>query len=240
MPTGKVVVVSPHDVTPSDVVGALSPSRDAVAALTREGRGWILLTVAFGWFLGLGTRLAAPVLMPYIRGEFGFDLSIAGLLLSSIWVAYALGQLPGGLLGDRVGERNVLAISSALVVAALVANAIAWSVVALALGFVLLGLATGVYATTRFTSLSDVFPERTATAIGLSSAAGNVGTVIVPAATGMLAATLSWRVGFMAAVPFFSVASIGLWLAVPARISGNESMVDDLSIATGKRLGWDC
>jgi len=223
-------------VTLSNAIAAVNAGRAALADLTRGGRGRILGAVAFGWFLGLGMRLAAPALVPYIRADFGIDLSTAGLLLSTLWVTYALLQLPGGVLGDRIGERNVLVASSALAILALAASALAWSVVALFAGFVLLGSATGIYATSRFTSLHDVFPERSATAIGLSSAAGNVGTVLLPAGAGLIAAAASWRVGIAAAVPLFAVAAVGLWLAVPARTSGPESAVDEFSLATVRRL----
>ena len=221
---------------PSNPAGAATRVRTVLSELNSDGRGRILLTIAFGWFLGLGVRLAAPTLVPYIRADFGIGLSTAGVLLSTLWVTYALLQFPGGVLGDRVGERNVLAASSALAIVALVASAIAWSTLALFAGFVLLGSATGVYATTRFTSLSDIYPDRTATAIGLSSAAGNVGTVLLPAAAGLLAAAASWRVGFAAAVPFFALAAVGLWFTVPARTSGHESAVDELSAATVRRF----
>lgn len=207
-----------------------------LSELNRDGRGRILLTIAFGWFLGLGVRLSAPTLVPYVRADFDIGLSTAGLLLSTLWFTYALSQFPGGVLGDRIGERNVLAGSSALATVALVASAVAWSTPALFGGFVLLGSATGIYATTRFTSLSDVYPNRTATAMGLSSAAGNVGTVLLPAGAGLLAAAASWRVGFAAAVPLFALAAVGLWLAVPAHTSGRESAVDELSVATVRRL----
>lgn len=207
-----------------------------VADLTRGGRARILVTVAFGWFLGLGIRLTAPALMPYIRADLGIDLSTAGLLLSTLWVMYALLQLPGGLLGDRIGERNILTASSALTITALVAASFAGSVPLLFVAFVLLGTATGAYATTRFTSLTDVYPERAATATGICSAAGNVGTVLLPAAAGVLAAAVTWRTGFAAAIPLFGVATVGLWFSVPARTSGEGSAVDDISGATVSHL----
>lgn len=222
--------------TTSEDTGPLASARATLASLASDGRGWVLLTVAFGWFLGLGVRLAAPALVPYIRGDFGISLSTAGLLLSTLWVTYALSQLPGGLLGDRIGERSVLVGSMVLGVGALAAGAIAWSVLALFGAFVLLGVGTGIYATTRFTSLSDIYPERSATAIGISSAAGNVGTVLLPAGAGALAAAMTWRAGFAAVIPLFAVAAVGIWVAVPARTSGEESAVDELSVDTLRRV----
>lgn len=207
-----------------------------LSELSHDGRGRILFTIAFGWFLGLGIRLSAPTLVPYIRADFGISLSTAGLLLSTLWFTYALLQFPGGVLGDWIGERDVLVASSALAIVAVSASAVAWSTLALFAGFVLLGSATGIYATTRFTSLSDIYPERTATAMGLSSAAGNLGTVLLPAGAGVLAAAASWRIGFAAATPLFAIAAIGLWVTVPARTSGQESVADDLSTDTVRRL----
>jgi len=84
-------------------------------------------------------------------------------------------------------------------------------------------VATGLYATTRFTVLADVYPDRAATAIGISPSAGNVGTVLLPVALGGAAAALGWRAGFGAAIPLFAAAAVGLWLAVPGRTSAAGS-----------------
>ena len=222
--------------TPSTGFGVVEAVRSTATDMAGGGRGWILLSVSFGWFLGLGMRLAAPALVPYIRADFGIGLSTAGLLLSLLWVTYALLQLPGGILGDRIGERNVLVLSSVLAVAAVAASATAWSVAALFGAFVLLGSATGIYATTRFTSLVDVFPQRAGTATGLCSAAGNVGTVLLPAGAGLLAGWATWRLGFASAVPLFATAALALWFTVPPHTSKRGSAVDELSIETIRRL----
>lgn len=220
----------------SPVVSRVRGIRSVLESLASDGRGWILLTVSVGWFLGLGIRLAAPALVPHIRADFGIGLSTAGLLLTVLWVMYAIMQFPGGILGDRIGERNVLVAGSVLAVAAVLASGFAWSILALFGGIILLGTAAGIYATTRFTVLVDVYPEQAATATGFCSAAGNVGTVLLPAAAGLLAAAISWRVGFVAAAPLFALAAIGLWLTVPSHTSGESSAIDDLSVSTFKQL----
>jgi len=189
------------------------------ADLARDGRGRILAAVAAGWFLGIGMRISVPALLPRVRTGFDLGLTTAGLLLTALWVGYALFQFPGGLLGDRVGERVVLAASTALAILGLAACAAAPTPAALFGGVVLLGIATGLYATTRFTVLADVYPDRAATAIGISSSAGNVGTVLLPVAVGGAAAAFGWRAGFGAAIPLFAAATVGLWLAVPGRTS---------------------
>src|ERR1700686_5371068 len=47
---------------------------------------------------------------PYIQDDLGLDDEKLGYLLSGWLVAYGLFQVPGGLLGDRLGARHLLAI----------------------------------------------------------------------------------------------------------------------------------
>lgn len=210
-----------------------------IAVLRGGGRGWVLSTVAFGWFLGLGTRLAVPALVPYVRDAFQIGLGTAGLLLSVLWIAYALFQFPGGVVADRIGERNVLVASTALTTIGLAVCAVSRSTLSLFVGIVLVGTATGLYSAPRFTTLSDIYPDRAATAIGVSSAAGNVGTVVLPLTAGVLAVTISWRTGFAGVVPLFALAAVGLWLTVPVRTSSAESAMSELSRETIGQLATD-
>src|SRR5215475_6790306 len=47
---------------------------------------------------------------PYIKKDLGLDDEQMGYLASVWLVAYGLFQVPGGLLGDRLGARHVLTI----------------------------------------------------------------------------------------------------------------------------------
>src|SRR5205823_7876666 len=47
---------------------------------------------------------------PYIKADLGLDDQQIGLLASSWLVAYGIFQVPGGLLGDRLGARHLLTI----------------------------------------------------------------------------------------------------------------------------------
>jgi MFS family permease len=191
----------------------------AVTSLRGDGRGLILLAVSTGWLLGLGTRLVFPAVLPYIRTEFGMDLPMAGLLLSTLSVGYALLQFPGGLAADRFGERNVLVTGIAVTTAGVLGVVVAPDVVSFFVATVLVGIGMGMYATTRITILSDTFPERSGTAIGFNQAAGNVGTTVMPSVAGFLAVYVGWRWGFGVAAPFFVLVAALLWSALPSRTS---------------------
>jgi len=172
-----------------------------------------------GWLLGLGVRLVFPAVLPRIRAEFSFSLSTAGLLLSVLWLGYAVMQFPGGILADRYGERAMLSGSFIVAAAGLVGVVISPAPVPFFLSTLLIGLGVGLFGTTRLTVLVDTFPNRGGTAIGITQAAGNIGTTLLPATGGLLAAQFGWRVGFgVLLIPFLCMIA-GLWVTIPRRTS---------------------
>jgi MFS family permease len=200
-------------------VSRLTRVRTSLDAIRDDGRGWILVAVAIAWLLGLGIRLVFPAVLSHIRTAFGVGLPTAGLLLSALWVGYATMQFPGGVVADRFGERNVLVLGLSVTTLGVVGVVVAPGIRSFFLGTVLVGVGVGLFGTTRITILSDVFPERSGTAIGLNQAAGNVGTTVMPALAGFLAVSFGWRWGFGVALPFFAVTTAVLWKTVPARTS---------------------
>lgn len=183
--------------------------------LWREGPGWVLVFVSLGWFATLGIRIVYPALLPEITREFALSLTMAGGLVSVLWVAYALFQFPGGVLADAWGSRNVLVLSLIVTLAAVVAIVGSPVLGLFALATVLLGIGTGLYGTTRVTVLSQAFPDRDATAITVSQASGNVGNIVLPVTAGLASVVVGWRLGFGVLFPLFVATAIGIWLVVP-------------------------
>lgn len=194
--------------------------RAVLRDLRRDGRGPVLLFVAAGWFFSLGVRLVYPALLPYIRSDLGLGLTAAGLLITALWTAYALGQFPGGILRDRVGDRAILAASTALSAVTLLVVVLSATAPALFAATMLFGFGTALFGTARFTVLADTYGARDGVAIGITMAAGNVGNVVLPVVATLIATTLAWRAGFGLAVPFFAALAVGLWWAVPGKGSG--------------------
>ncbi len=220
--------------TPIRRLGALVPGpfRD----LWTEGRGTILLIVSVGWLVSIGVRLVYPALLPSIRADLELSLTMAGLILTVLWVCYSIMQFPGGLLADRIGERAVLVGSTALT-----GVGIGWVVVSVGqlsffLGTIAVGFGTGLYATTRVTVLSDIYPERSGTALGFIQAFGNIGTTILPPIAGFLAVVVSWRLGLGFLLPIALVVAAALWFVVPARTSSEDIVVESISRETFSEL----
>ena len=204
--------------------------------LWRDGKGWILLTVSAGWFLSIGGRYLYPSLLPFLRETFGFDLTMAGLLLSALWVAYALGQFPGGILGDRIGEGNILVISTALCAAAMLVVSVSFTVWMLFAATVVFGFGTALYGPHRFTIFTDIYTDRAGTAVGMTMAFGSIGNTVLPAAAATIAGYATWRLGFGFVVPLFAVMAVGLWLVVPSRTSASGDDGGELSVELVRRL----
>jgi MFS family permease len=158
-----------------------------------------------------------PALVPRVRTALDISLSTAGVVLTALWLAYALTQFPGGLLGDRVGERAVLVTSMAVAGCGLLVAGTASGLGAFVAGTVLFGVGSGLFSTTRMTVLSDVYPTVSGTAIGLSQAVGNVGTTLLPALAGVVAVTVGWRGGLAMLVAPVFLTVVALWRVVPRR-----------------------
>lgn len=204
--------------------------------LLQDGKGWILLTVGVGWFFSIGVRFAYPTLLPFFQTSFGISLSVASLLVSLLWVAYAVGQFPGGVLGDRFGEGNILVASTLLSLVGITAVAAANTVYVLAAGTIAFGLATALYGPTRYTIFTDIYSERSGIAVGITMAAGSVGNSLVPALAAIVASYASWQFGFGVLVPIFFVLAFALWFFVPGRTSPPINDSGSVSIETVRQV----
>ena len=73
-----------------------------------HGRWWVLVLLCLMYLICFADRITVSVIAPMIQREFGFDRLTMGFIFSAFVFAYALGQVPGGWLGDRLGPRRVL------------------------------------------------------------------------------------------------------------------------------------
>lgn len=181
----------------------------------KEDRSLVLLAVSAGWFLSLGVRMVYPVVLPHLRTAYGLDLGTTGLLLTVLWSTYALGQLPGGMLTDEFGERNVLTTSTLMSAVMLFLVITADYTITLFVTTALFGFTTALYGVARYTAVSKIFPDRDGAAIGVTLAAGNIGNATLPAIAGVIAATFAWQLGVGFSIPLFVLIAILLWTVIP-------------------------
>lgn len=182
-----------------------------------DGRSTVLVAIASGWFISMGVRMSYPVLVPHIRRAFQLDLAGIGTLLTVMWVAYAVGQLPGGILADRIGEGTVMAASALLSAGTMLLVVSAGTSAVLFVATAMFGFATALYAVARFTALTHVYPENLGKAVGVTMAAGDAGQAALPPVAALLAGLYFWELGFASTIPLFLAAAILLWVTLPGR-----------------------
>lgn len=192
-----------------------SPSTHAFRELWQDGRGWVLFAVSGGWFLSQGVRVTYPAVLPFLRDEFHISLSVAGALLAVLTGAYALGQLPGGLLGDRYGERKVLITATIFSAIAVLLVSISPYVTILFFGTFVFGISSALYGPTRFTIFTRIYDSRVGSAMGFTLAAGSMGNAVLPIGAVAIASYISWRLSFGLLFPLFVTASIAIYYFVP-------------------------
>ncbi len=194
-----------------------------IGFLRTDDRGKVLLAVSIGWFLSIGVRLVYPVILPQLRVTYDLDLATAGLLITVLWWAYAIGQAPAGILGDRFGERIMLSASTIVSAIMLLLVVLApWPSVLFGMT-ALFGFATALFGIARYTVISKLFSDRDGTAMGITLAAGSIGNIVLPVAAGAIAAVTAWQFGLGFTIPFFFLVGVYLWWVVPSDLAGNGS-----------------
>jgi sugar phosphate permease len=163
-------------------------------------------------------RLGFGVAAPYIKGDLLLNDEQIGYLASAFLVAYALSQIPGGLLGDRFGGRHLLTVVvvawSLLSGATALGAAFPVGATAVLVFLLILRFLFGIFQAAEFPSLArvirDWMPVRErATAQGAIWMFSRLGGAMVPFLfEGLLVVCGTWT------TPFWLMAAPGLlWAA---------------------------
>jgi predicted MFS family arabinose efflux permease len=206
-------------------------------ALAGEGRGRLLASVAFGWFLVLGMRFVVPGVLPTITEGFGATGAQAGLAVTVLWITYAVMQFPAGYYADRLGERVLLVAGLSIGAGGLLTYAFTPTFGLFVVATGVFGLGTGLYGPPRGTVVSKTYDENDGAAFGAMLAAGSVGAALLPALAALAVSSVGWRVALGAAAPGMLAAAVAVWWAVPdtraASDDGHASFAGALRAAVG-------
>lgn len=149
-----------------------------------------------------------------------FELSAGGLgLLSGIYFfAFALFQLPLGVLLDRYGPRRVNATLLLVAAAGGLWFSLARSTVELTLARALIGLGVSGCLMSSFSAFALWYPaERLATMNGIAFASGMLGAIAVTVPLEVVLRVLHWREVFYGVVALTVAVSLVLYFVVPEK-----------------------
>jgi FSR family fosmidomycin resistance protein-like MFS transporter len=194
--------LSATQITPAQ--GARAPSRRVLAACCGAH------------FLHDGFSDLLYVLFPVWQSLLGLSLAEIGFLKTLYSGSMAAFQVPAGLLAERIGERGLLAIGTAVAAGGFLLAGLSGGVFGLMLCLALGGAGSSVQHPLSSSLTARAYEGRNLrAALGTYNFSGDLGKVALPAATAWLVAGWDWRVattligaaGLVAAIAVFGALS---------------------------------
>ncbi|HZR62669.1 MAG TPA: MFS transporter [Xanthobacteraceae bacterium] len=160
----------------------------------------ILIGIALLLTLGMGIRQSFGLFLTPVTRDLGVTAADFTLALAIQNVVWGLSQAVVGALADRFGLRIMMMAGAAIYVVGLGIMAAAGGVLALIVSGGLIGVALSCTATSLAMTacVRAVSPARRSTMLGVVSAAGSLGTLVVPLGTQALLARQPWQIGILA------------------------------------------
>ena len=183
---------------------------------------WLMFLVfapfSAGYFLSYVFRNVNAVLSQPLAAELSLTASDLGLLTSVYFLAFAIFQLPLGVMLDRFGPRKV---QSALILAAGVGALVFYfsqSIAGLTIGRALIGLGTSGALMAGFKAIATWFPKEQIPRLnGLMFAVGGLGAMAAAGPIEVLLQSMVWRDVFWWLAVITTGVSLLIFVIVPKR-----------------------
>jgi FSR family fosmidomycin resistance protein-like MFS transporter len=178
------------------------------------------------------------VLLPLLAQTFGLSLSQVGMIRSAHRVAMAAFQIPAGLIAERFGERNLLALGTLVAGVAFLALGFASGFWAILIALFFAGVGSAVQHPLSSTIISHAYPgDGRRAALGTYNFFGDVGKF---AFGGIISLLLLVGISWQAPVVGFGIAGILTAIAIFATVS--DTRVTKAAVAHAepekKVKGW--
>ncbi len=202
----------------------------------------ILIGTALLLTLGMGIRQSFGLFLTPVTRDLGVTAGDFTLALAVQNIIWGLSQAVVGAIADRFGLRVTMMAGAGVYVAGLAIMAGAHGTPALIVSGGLIGIALSCTATSlaMTASVRAVSAERRSRTLGLVSAAGSLGTLVVPLATQALLKHEPWQAGMLVfMVMAIAMLPAAFWAGgadrLPARGAATTSMREVLGQAMRNR-----
>ena len=177
---------------------AQKPSQSTRAALRFGAPRAVLGLLCLMYLILFVNRVSISTAAPLMKADLGLSNAQLGLAFSAFAIPYALFQLIGGWIGDRLGARFTLTASCVIVTAATVLTGAAGGFLSLFALRLALGFGEGAAFPTATRAMSSWTPAGSwAFAQGITHSFSRIGNALTPALMAALLAFVSWRVSFV-------------------------------------------
>ena len=223
-------------------------SRDAGYSPPVSNR-WLILGIIFLTRLSMGFQFQSVAsVAPFLVDDFHISYGQVGMLMGLYLLPGGVIALPGGMLGQRFGERRLVLIALVLMAAGGLSMAWSESFAVASAGRIVSGIGGVLMNVLLAKMVADWFRgKEIATAMGVMLTSWPVGMGLALASLGTVAATYSWRGSILLTVAAPSVAFVLMFLLYRdppgASAEGTERLLvglapRELALATIGGLGW--
>lgn len=179
-----------------------------------------LLVYTLCYFATRVEPLVVSPLIPDITTALDTTSGTIGMAMTGFWAAYALAQVPSGILTDRYGHRRLIVGVLFAGSAGSIVLSRAPSVLVFIGAAVALGGSLGLYYNAGVLALDDRFTE-TGRMLGIHRTGSQVAGLVVPVAAAAIGARYSWRTGLLlGAIASLPTAVVVLGVIAPTPPSG--------------------
>ena len=176
----------------------------------------VLAPFAAGYFLSYGYRAVNAVVAPDLVRDVGLDASTLGVLTAAYLIAFALFQLPLGILLDRFGPRRVQAVLLCTAAAGSVVFSFGADAPTLMFGRALIGLGFAGGLMAGFKAVVLWFPrQRHALANALIMSFGGLGLIAATVPAELAVQAVGWRGLFLVSAGATVLVAAVIFLVVP-------------------------
>lgn len=174
---------------------------------------YTVLSLCIGSYFAVRfTQVVIGPVVPLVLETFAVSRGAIGTVLTGMWAAYALAQLPSGMLADRIGERRVVCAALTVTAGAGFGLAGAPTVVLFAAAAVMIGIGAGMYYNPATALLTREFNE-IGGAIGTHRIGGQIAGVAAPLVVAIVTPPFGWRPAIaLGAVCAIAVGVLFAWI----------------------------
>lgn len=195
-------------------------SHDTVESRSGLYAGYVLILLLAINTLSYADRFVFSILIPDIKKAFGTSDSVLGLLGGpAFMISFVLFTLPLARLGDRWSRRSVVAISATVWSLASAACGVVGNIFQMGIARVLVGVGEAGAMPSSQAMVASLFSERRrSTALGVLTAASQLGVMAGLAGGAAIAAHWGWQTAFIALSLPGVVLGLLIWLTGPKQV----------------------
>ncbi len=188
------------------------------------------------FLVNLARLIFAPLVQP-AAADFDVTAASLGIVASAAWLGSASPRLPTGYLLTRFPRHYIVAATGTLLVFTSLFTAFSQSITHLTVGAFLMGMSSGMYFIAANPLISELFPTKVGTALGVHGMISQVAAVGAPLFVSAILIFGDWRTTFILISVIAAVSTAALLVAT-RRAELPDAGSDDRSIIDAGKAQW--